>query len=243
MTVICKNIASRELVVACFARIVKRMRHSRSARRTLGYGSHLNHCASGRTRAKRISGYTLIELMIVVIITGVLAAVAIPAFRGYIQKSRTAEAAAFLGVIKLRQTSYRGEFGQYAGFGAVATNISFVPGNHTVMRGGAQRPFPVAPAVLGPIDAASPFFAIGATTDGAVRFGYGMVAGTPLQASAGGGGTDLASTPYEVPATELDFYFIAQATTDLDSDNDPLIMETSSFARDLWISDTANGWD
>lgn len=221
------------------------MRHSRSATRTLGYGSHFgpNPSASRRTRAQRTGGYTLIELMIVVVITGVLAAVAIPAFRGYIQKSRTAEAAAFLGVIKLRQTSYRGEFGQYAGFGAAASNIGFVPANATVMRGGIQRPFPAAPAVLGPLDAASPFFAIGATPDGAVRFGYGMVAGTPVQASAGGGGTDLASAPYEVPATELDFYFIAQATTDLDDDGDPMIMETTSFMRDLWISDMSNGWD
>jgi prepilin-type N-terminal cleavage/methylation domain-containing protein len=210
----------------------------------LGYRSHLiPNSTSRRNRAKRTSGYTLIELMIVVIITGVLAAVAIPAFRGYIQKSRTAEAAAFLGVIKLRQTSYRGEFGQYAGFTASVGTMGFVPADATVMRGGMQLPFPAAPAVLGPIDAASPFFAIGATPDGAVRFGYGMVAGTPLQAGAGGGGTDLASPPYEVPATELDFYFIAQARTDLDSDNDPLIMETSSFMRDIWISDTANGWD
>lgn len=220
------------------------MRHSRSARRTLGYGSHSSpNSASRRIHAKRVSGYTLIELMIVVSITGILAAVAIPAFRGYIQRSRTSEAAAFLGVIKLRQAAYAGEFGQYAGFNAAISNIGFVPGDASVMHAGIQMQFPAAPAVMGPIDAASPFFAIGATPDGAVRFGYGVVAGSPLEASAGGGGTDLAGAPYSVAATELDFYFIAQATTDLDDDGDPLIMEATSFRRDLWISDTSNGWD
>jgi type IV pilus assembly protein PilA len=41
---------------------------------------------------KRIKGFTLIELMIVVVILGVLAAVAIPAFIKYIRRAKTSEA-------------------------------------------------------------------------------------------------------------------------------------------------------
>ncbi len=41
---------------------------------------------------KRNGGFTLVELMIVVAIIGILAAVAIPAFTRYVKKSRTAEA-------------------------------------------------------------------------------------------------------------------------------------------------------
>jgi len=239
-TRICKNSASRELVARATARIVIGMSHprssSRSSKRTSGY-------VSQRTVNERRAGYTLIEMMIVVAITGVLAAIAIPAFRGWINRSRSSEAAAFLGVIKLRQAAYRGEFGQYAGFGSDVggMNGAFVPHNATRMRGGAQYPFPpVGPP--GALTPPSPFWAIGASPDGPVRFGYGIVAGTPLQATGGGTGTNL-PTVYGLPASELDFYFIAQATTDLDDNGTAMIVECTSFARDIWSSANAKGWE
>jgi type IV pilus assembly protein PilA len=49
----------------------------------------------GRIRENR-SGFTLVELMIVVAIIGLLAAIAIPAFTRYVRKARTSEAAGYL---------------------------------------------------------------------------------------------------------------------------------------------------
>jgi len=67
------------------------------------------------TNRNRKQGFTLIELMIVVVIIGVLAAVAIPSFQSYMYRSRMSEATTFLGEIKQRQEAYRAEFGLYAG--------------------------------------------------------------------------------------------------------------------------------
>jgi prepilin-type N-terminal cleavage/methylation domain-containing protein len=53
--------------------------------------------------ASRQSGFTLVELMMVVVILGILSVVAIPKYISYVQRSKTSEAVGFLGEIKARQ--------------------------------------------------------------------------------------------------------------------------------------------
>ena len=60
-------------------------------------------------------GFTLIELMIVVAIIGILAAIAIPAYQDYIGRAQVAEAPALLGGLKTPVTEAIGDAGVAAG--------------------------------------------------------------------------------------------------------------------------------
>ncbi|MBI5258320.1 MAG: prepilin-type N-terminal cleavage/methylation domain-containing protein [Burkholderiales bacterium] len=67
----------------------------------------------------RPAGFTLIELMIVVVIVAILAAIAYPAFMNSIYKSRRADAAAALTKAQQAQEIFRGSNAAYAtSFGA-----------------------------------------------------------------------------------------------------------------------------
>jgi type IV pilus assembly protein PilA len=68
-------------------------------------------------------GFTLIELMIVVAIIGILAAVAIPAYQDYIARSQVSEAVSLLGSAKTPLAEY------FADKGTWPTNLSDVMGN------------------------------------------------------------------------------------------------------------------
>jgi len=59
------------------------------------------------------SGFTLIELMIVVIIVGILAAAAVPIYTSYVKKAYKSEAEASLGAIRTAEIAYKAEHGEF----------------------------------------------------------------------------------------------------------------------------------
>ena len=62
---------------------------------------------------QRNSGFSLVELMIVIVIIGVLAAVAVPSYNNNVTKAKMSEADATLGSIRTQLRVYYGENGVY----------------------------------------------------------------------------------------------------------------------------------
>jgi type IV pilus assembly protein PilE len=73
-------------------------------------------------------GFTLVELMIVVAVLGILAAIAVPMYRGYISTSKMAEAKANLETIRLLQEQYYADHRVYVAGGDTAGLIAALPG-------------------------------------------------------------------------------------------------------------------
>ncbi len=76
-------------------------------------------------------GFTLIELMIVVAIIGILAAIAIPNFLRYQAKSRQTEARTNLGGIVVAETSYFGEQARYSDFNDIGFALAGTSNRYT----------------------------------------------------------------------------------------------------------------
>jgi type IV pilus assembly protein PilE len=73
---------------------------------------------------RRSPGFTLIEMLIVVAMVSILAAVAIPSYREYIKKSRRAEAQSYLLSLVARQQQFLVDTRAYA---TLATLTSSLP--------------------------------------------------------------------------------------------------------------------
>jgi type IV pilus assembly protein PilA len=80
-------------------------------------------------------GFTLIELMIVVAIIGILAAIAIPNFLRYQAKSRQSEARTNLGAVFVAETAYFGEQSRYGSFAQVGYALAGNTNRYTYRAG------------------------------------------------------------------------------------------------------------
>jgi len=79
-------------------------------------------------------GVTLIEIMVVVAIVGMLAAIAIPAYNDYVTRSRRSDAFTALETVRAAQEMFRAEHGGYAiNFAALAgCGAGMAGGNYNI---------------------------------------------------------------------------------------------------------------
>ena len=113
------------------------------------------------SRTRSTPGFTLIEMMIVVAIVGLLAAVAVPSFRNYQFTSKRAEAYANLSALVKSQKSFFAENGAFIGVPIAEPGFS-----QASVPGGEKRD-------VAELEAA--FAEVGWTPDGEVFYDYDAV--------------------------------------------------------------------
>jgi type IV pilus assembly protein PilA len=177
-------------------------------------------------------GFTLIELMIVVAIIGILAAIAIPNFLQYQLKSRQSEAKTNLGGIRTSEISFNGDHGCYLAVPLWPATAA-VAGAKTAALPWVGPPAPAAPRVgvnfcqtppggAAPISLGNGFGELGYAATGNVSYRYAvdnvtnaagaitpMVPGAGVCTTVGASGADTGVTNNG---------FIATANTNLDGD-------------------------
>ena len=165
------------------------------------------------------AGYTLVEMMVVVIIVGVLATLAVYGVRKYIYASKTHEATWMIKDIKEGQESFRRETHSYLNVSGDLDTLypNAEPGKHKTQWGGGNDALAENWRVL-QVSAAEP-----------VQFGYASVAG---------GAGDSVPQPgmanaIDWPAT-VEPWYVVKAAGDLNGDGTQSIFVGSSFTSEIW---------
>jgi type IV pilus assembly protein PilA len=160
-------------------------------------------------RTDRSAGFTMIELMLVVVVIGILAAVAVVAYSKSVKKAKAAEVPQMFGELKSKEDAFHAEFGKYLGAcpNPDATADCLEGDYFPAVINGA------APTELGAFPDRWKRLKI-KPGKGALYCQYEVVAGTPAVALQSPRGVELFNNT--TPSTNF-YYMLAQCDWDNDS--------------------------
>jgi len=163
-----------------------------------------------RELRKKSKGFTLIELMIVVAIVAILAAIAIPQYRKFQLKSKTSEAKTNIGALRTCEEAYASEHDVYLA-------LPVAPSSGSV--GASPRDWNVG---SGSSDKAVNYLAIGFKPAGKVYYNYGVMCNSGGNFNSASdvpdGISSITQATYDVHDMTVDIYILAEG--DLDGDGD-----------------------
>lgn len=172
-------------------------------------------------RRTRVRGFTLVELLAVVAMIGVLAALALVGFKKFMNSTRTADARAIIGAIRIAEESHRAETLSYRSCGASLTD--WYPAAPT----GKKRAF----GGWSSHSRYDDWRILNVTADSPTTFGFAIVAGAPGDKPPNTN-TSLKTT-WPSPTTEP--WYVVQAAGDADGDGTFSYLVSSSFNGEIYV--------
>jgi prepilin-type N-terminal cleavage/methylation domain-containing protein len=171
-------------------------------------------------------GFTLVEVMIVVVIIAVLSTLAVYAVSGYVRAAKMSEAPEMLQSIKAAQESYKDETFTYL---SVSPNLDSLYPTKKADLSDAKTQWGAADSG----DILKNFQSLGVSSGAPLRFGYACVAGS--------GGTlptdsevDLTGT-LNYPGSPGGPWYVVKAVGNIDTGNEDLsIFISSSFTDEIY---------
>lgn len=173
-----------------------------------------------RRERAQTAGFTLVELMTVVAIVGILAALAVVGVRQHFADAKATEATALIQALRAAQESRRAEVGLYLNCSTSAADAWYPADPDGKLRSWVHTSH--ADAVR--------FRLLGVSRPEGTRFGYLVNAGSPGQTMTEPQTGDKPTWP-----TTADPWYVIQAAGDRDDDGVNMLFLASSLNGELYV--------